>query len=168
MTADYLKLNYHIISWSSMQHHHHVSVYILLFCLLFNIFCTFVEWNNQKMFLICSAPPQTVPSLSSDPLMLSLCLTGSDLLSETFQQPTPTTSTDLSQQALCFLFFTFSCLLSSSVVVEHHGFQPLFFQAHLFFRVSVISSHPQAVLSVLASLWLWWLFVIPPRVCPSH
>lgn len=58
------------------------------------------------MFLICSAPPQLSP-LSSDPLMLSLFLTGSDLLSNTFQQPTPATHTDLSQQTLRFYFSHF-------------------------------------------------------------
>lgn len=158
MTADYLNLNHCIIPPSRIQQHHHVSVYIdCCFACFYSIPCTFVDWNNQKMFLICSATPRlllpAVSPLPSDPLMLSLFLTGSDLLSNTFHQPTPTTHADLSQQTPALLFFPFSRLLSSSAMVEHHSFFNL-----CFLCLRLISSSgslwsalkPRAVLSVLA------------------
>lgn len=101
--------------------------------------------------------------LSSDPLMLSLFLTGSDLLSNTFQHPTPMTDSNLSQRTLPFYFCPFSGILSSSATVEHRGFNPCFFQPHLLIRASLISSQPRAVICS----GLWWLFVIPTLCVPA-
>ena len=38
-----------------------------LFCSLYDIPCMFWEWNNQKMFLICSPPPPPPPSCLLSP-----------------------------------------------------------------------------------------------------
>lgn len=148
-TADYLslKLLHHPLASYTAKMIMCLYTYRLLFCLLYNIPCPFVEWNNQKMFLICSFPLHSQLSpLFSDPLMLSLFLTGSDLLSNTFQHPTPTTDANLSQRARRFYFCPFSGILSSSATVEHRGFNLCFFQAHLLIRASLIGSQPRAVI----------------------
>lgn len=107
----------------------------------------FSEWNNQKMFLICSSPPSSpplysrLPPLPADPLMLSLFLTGSDLLSNTFQQPTLTTHTNPTQQTPRFDFCPFSRILYFPAMTEQHGFNLCFLPARVF--TGLLSSDPE-------------------------
>lgn len=106
MMADYLSLNYCIIPSRCIQPPHHISVYInccfrYLAHLLSEIQRCF--WFAQ----LPPSPPSQLSPLSSDPCMLSLFLTGSDLLSNTFL---PTTTHWSIPTDLTFLFFLFSHL----------------------------------------------------------
>lgn len=139
-----------------------VCVYRLLFRLLYNIPCTYIKWNNQKMFLVCSAPLlPDVSSLLRPPYAFTF--PQSDLLSNTFQQPTPTTnSTPTDPCAFIFLIFL------PAFFFWHGGtswLQPL-----CFFR---LVSSSECLWSALhpEQFYLFWplfggLFVIPLCVCP--
>lgn len=119
----------------------------------------------KRCFWFAHPPPPSTP-LSSDPRMLSLFLTGSDLLSNTFQHPTPRRQTLIYpnvHRAFIFAHFlaSFGLLPRWNIAASTCVFSRLISSSE---RLWSALNHKQ--LYVLASLWLWGLFVFPSLCVP--